>query len=103
MAKEWAVSFYKSKAWQKCREGYIQSVHGMCEPCLKKDRLTPGLIVHHKILLTPTNISNPEISLNWDHLEYHCQDCHNKEHHGSDEEVVREGLMFDINGDLVQV
>jgi len=103
VAKEWAKSFYKSKAWQDCREGYIQSVHGLCERCLEKDKHVPGKIVHHKEILTPENINNPDITLNWDLLEYVCQDCHNREHHGSGEGIVREGLMFDENGQIVEI
>ena len=31
MAKDWARPFYNSKQWRKCREGYKQSVNGLCE------------------------------------------------------------------------
>ena len=95
MAKEWAKSFYKGKAWIECRRGYIQSVHGLCERCQ-----APGLIVHHKIVLNPANINDPYVSLNWDNLEYLCQTCHNREHHGEEHAVTREGLRFDSNGDI---
>lgn len=101
MAQNWAKKLYASAAWQKCREGYIQSVNGLCEVCLSKDRLTPGLIVHHKIVLTPENINDPSVTLNWDHLRYVCNDCHETEHHG-EHEVVRDGLKFNSNGDLIQ-
>ena len=78
--KEYAKHFYKSKEWLKCRQGYIshrQAIDGgLCERC--KDEL--GFIVHHKIYLTPENINDPNTTLNWDNLEYICQDCHNKEH-----------------------
>ena len=100
VAREFAKKFYNSKAWQDCREGYIQSVHGLCERCLEKDKHVPGKIVHHKKILTPENINNPDITLNWDYLELVCQDCHNKEHHSTD--VTAEGLMFDENGDLIE-
>lgn len=98
--KPFAEKFYKSKAWQQCRYGYIQSVHGLCERCLKKGIYKPGKIVHHKTTLTPANINNPEIALNWERLEYCCQDCHNLEHHGS--EVTAEGTYFDEEGNLVR-
>ena len=97
MAKEFAKAFYKSKAWQRCRYGYIRSVYGQCERCDK-----PGLILHHKIKLTIDNINIPEITLNWDHLEYVCQHCHNKEHHGTRDDVIRDGLMFDEYGNIVE-
>ena len=41
---------------------------------------TPGKIVHHKIWLTPDNIHDTSITLNWDNLMLVCQDCHAKEH-----------------------
>lgn len=97
MAKEFAKAFYKSKAWLDCREGFIKSVYGLCSRC---DR--PGYIVHHKELLTPQNISDPNVTLNWDKLEYLCQDCHNKEHMSNHDKVIREGLTFNECGEIVQ-
>jgi 5-methylcytosine-specific restriction endonuclease McrA len=95
--KPFAKKFYKSSAWRKCRDAYFVSQHGLCERCGG-----PGKIVHHKEYLTPDNINDPVISLNHEMLELHCQDCHNKEHHGSDHEVVADGLMFDEYGNLVR-
>ena len=102
MAKEFAKAFYKSKAWIKCRASYIASVQGLCERCLEKGYIVNGYIVHHKILLTPSNIDNPDITLNWDKLEYLCHTCHNLEHIGKCKEVVREGLMFNEYGEIVE-
>jgi 5-methylcytosine-specific restriction enzyme A len=101
MAKAFAKAFYNSKAWKQCRESYIVSVHGLCERCISKGKITPGYIVHHRILLTPSNINDPEVSLNHKHLEYVCLDCHNVEHQGSSE-VIREGLEFDSEGNIIQ-
>lgn len=99
MAKEFAKKFYRSSAWQKCRASYIKSVYGLCERCNK-----PGYIVHHKILLTPNNINNPDVTLNWANLEYLCLDCHNLEHNFEREKksVTRAGLKFNENGELVE-
>lgn len=36
--------------------------------------------MHHKIRLTPANLNNPEIALNWKNLELLCEDCHKAEH-----------------------
>ena len=72
--------FYKTAAWLKCREAYIKSVGGLCERCLAEGKIVPGYIVHHKIHLTPFNVTDPSITLNFDNLEYLCHDCHNKEH-----------------------
>jgi len=94
--KPWARSFYKGKAWRKCRDAYFTLRHGLCERCHSS-----GKIVHHTVYLTPENISDPNISLNHGKLELLCQDCHNKEHHAN--EIVEYGLRFDENGDLVQM
>ncbi len=104
MAQKFSKSFYNSKAWKECRKAYIQSVTGLCETCLEKGRIEPGKILHHKTMLTPQNINDPYITLNWDNLIYECQDCHNQEGHGKEKkELLREGLMFDANGDLVKL
>lgn len=103
MAKEFAISFYNSKVWKKCREAYKQSKHGLCERCLKNGKYVPGDEVHHKIYLTPENINNPDITLNWDRLELLCATCHSIEHNRKEKEVVREGLTFDSNGDLIEI
>lgn len=68
MAKDFAKSFYHSKAWQDCRDAYFVSQHGICERCGGA-----GKIVHHKVELTSQNINNPEITLGWDNLELTCQ------------------------------
>jgi len=95
MAKEFAKAFYKSKAWRQCRDAYFISQHGLCERCG-----VAGKIVHHKDYLSPENINDPEVSLNWDNLELLCQDCHNHEHH--EVPATGDGLAFDENGDLVR-
>jgi 5-methylcytosine-specific restriction protein A len=100
VAKEWAKAFYNSKAWQQCRDGYIQTVQGLCERHLKKGMIKPGKIVHHKILLTLENINDPNVTLSWENLELVCQDCHNNEHHSTD--ATANGLTFDENGELVR-
>ena len=80
MAKDYAKSFYNSLAWKTCREAYKKSVGGLCERCLKKGLFTPAYMVHHKTHITPENISNPDITLNWENLEALCYDCHIEEH-----------------------
>lgn len=78
--KEFATSFYKSKAWQRCRSAYAKSVGGLCEQCLKAGLVKPGVIVHHKVKLTPANINDPAVTLSWNNLELLCRDCHAKAH-----------------------
>ena len=78
--KAWAESFYKSRAWQNCARAYAKSKGGLCERCLRDGIVTAGVIVHHKIHITPDNIFDPNVALNWDNLEFVCRDCHAKEH-----------------------
>ena len=101
MSQAWAKPFYNSSACKKCRASYIVSVNGLCERCLSKNRLRPGYIVHHKITLTLTNIHDVNVTLNHDNLYYVCKDCHEEEHHGECE-IIREGLMFNERGEVVQ-
>lgn len=102
MAKEWAKAFYNSSAWVKCREAYIISVHGLCEECLKHGKIEPGYIVDHIIELTPQNINDPNISLNYDNLQYLSLECHNKKTFGKGEGVTAEGLIFNEYGELIR-
>lgn len=96
MAKEFAKRFYKSKAWQKCRAGFIRSKFGLCEKCG-----SPGYIVHHKERLTPDNINDHNVTLNWNKLMYLCIECHNAI--DCESKPTREGLAFDKNGNLIEV
>ncbi len=103
MAKVWAKWFYNSDAWQASRNGYIQERiridGGVCEVC--RQRL--GYVVHHKIPLTPQNIRDPDIALNWKNFSYECKPCHDQhEGHG----VVRASELvcsFDDDGNPIAV
>ena len=102
MAKEWAKNFYKSKAWQRCRDSYIADRTmidgGLCEVCCKK----LGYIVHHKIHLTPVNINNPEIALNHKNLSYECKECHDKhDGHGIGNKKTKLLVGFGADGQPV--
>lgn len=96
MAKEYAKSFYRSKEWIKCRNGYMDSKHYICEKCGK-----PAIIVHHKKFINPGNISNPEVTLNWNNLEALCIDCHNQIHNGCNQITTKE-TKFDEKGNLIK-
>ena len=80
MAQDFSRAFYNSAAWKACRESYKRSKGGLCEDCLKQGRITAGAEVHHIKALTPDNIGNPNITLNWDNLCLLCKDCHAKRH-----------------------
>ena len=97
MAKEWAKPFYNSKRWIECSKSYKQSVHYECERCGEL-----GDELHHKILLTANNIDDPEITLNWEHLELLCFTCHQKETWDRDGATI-EGIRFDKDGEVINV
>lgn len=78
--KEYAKRLYKSKAWQRCRDRYAASVGGLCERCRASGRITPGEIVHHKIYISPENVSDPTVTLNFNNLELLCREHHAEEH-----------------------
>lgn len=80
MAKEFAKPFYHSPEWKKAQRLYIKQAGGLCERCLQRGIITPGVIVHHKIHLTPDNINDPKVTLNMDLLCLLCRECHAKEH-----------------------
>ena len=96
--KEYAKGFYKSAAWKRARQQVITRRNGLCERCKARGIYKPGYIVHHKEYITPGNISNPNITLNLDNLEYLCEDCHNKEHHRNDK---KKRYAFDEAGNLI--
>jgi 5-methylcytosine-specific restriction endonuclease McrA len=95
MALRYAVNFYNSVEWRKCQAAFMQSRNYICERC---GRLAS--IAHHKKYITPSNISDPSITLNWDNLMAVCLDCHNAIH-GKGGPCV-EGLEFDAEGNLIQ-
>lgn len=103
MARPWAKKFYKSKAWKLCRESYIASVHGLCETCLKKNKVKPGYIVHHTIKLTPENINDPAIALNHKLLRYDCLDCHNEDELNEHGFKSSARCTFDIEGNVIPI
>ena len=78
--QSFAHSFYSSWPWIRCARSYRASRSGLCERCLSKGLIVPGDEVHHKVKLTPENISDPAVSLNWDNLELLCKKCHMEEH-----------------------
>ena len=87
-APEQQRAFYHSQAWQHCRAEYISRVGGLCERCKMKGIIKPGYIVHHREWIDMDNINDPSVLLNHDNLEYLCQDCHNREHHGTQRRYI---------------
>lgn len=99
MSRDFAKSFYDSATWRKCRKGFIDSRiridGGLCQIC--HERL--GYIVHHRIELTPENISDPDISLNWRNFQYVCFECHNK---FDGIFVPKSRIEFDDDGNVIE-
>ena len=90
--KEFARKFYSSKAWQHTRAAYAKSKRNLCEVCLEKGLFKPCEIVHHKIELTPDNIDNPDITLNWNNLQCLC-----REHHAEIHELYERKRRYKID------
>ena len=80
MAKDFAADFYNSRAWKDTRRAYAASVGNLCERCAAAGIVKPGAIVHHKVELTPENISDPSVALAWSNLMLLCRDCHAELH-----------------------
>lgn len=101
MAKDFAKPFYNSKAWQDCRAAYIAgrvvTDGGMCEHC----KQVPGLIVDHVEEISSETITDAWLTLSHDNLQYLCLACHNRKTFGTSS-VVRPGLSFDADGNLVE-
>ena len=105
VARDFTEGFYGTQRWKDTRDTYMLMGQGLCEPCLDEGRYTIAEIVHHKVHLTPDNINDPSITLNFDNLQRVCRDCHAKAHpeiYGSETECkMRVG--FDADGNLVRL
>lgn len=95
MAQDYAAAFYKSNEWIKCRDSFMESKHYICERCGELAK-----ICHHKVYITPQNIHDPGVTLNWANLEALCRTCHQHEHY-VDGEICAEGLSFNSKGELI--
>ena len=91
MAQDYARAFYNSGDWDRVRKAYARSRGGLCELCLAKGIVRAGTVVHHRIPITPENIRNPAVTMNFDNLELVCADCHAMEH--------RHGRRYSIGAD----
>ena len=86
MHEQFANWFYGSQAWKNCRSAYIRQKGFMCERCRKRGLIvSDGLEVHHKIKITPQNIHDARITLNFDNLMCVCKSCHEEIHRGGKE------------------
>lgn len=99
MAKSWAKSFYNSKAWKDCRKAYIAeriSIDGgLCEYCKKE----LGTELDHVEELTPENIQDPDVTLNFQNFKWACHTCHTRKTKSG---ISEDDYYFDENG-MVQM
>lgn len=95
MALDYSKPFYNSKKWKDLRLYVCESRHWTCEECGEY-----GDQVHHIIEITPSNINDPNITLNEDNLQLLCEECHNAKRR--QERDIEDGLRFDENGNLVK-
>jgi 5-methylcytosine-specific restriction endonuclease McrA len=77
--ERFADAFYRSHEWRRCRAAYARKMI-WCERCARRGLTVPGEEVHHTIRLTPENITDPSVALNWENLELLCARCHDEEH-----------------------
>lgn len=70
------AAFYHSPAWLAVRQLALERDHYLCQSCLRRTRLTPADLVHHKEPLE----KRPDLALILENLESSCNSCHNKEH-----------------------
>jgi len=96
--KPWQRQFYRSRAWQACRQAVIDRQHGLCADCLKHGDYTPIADVHHVVELTEDNVGNPEISLNPDNCVGLCKECHNARHDRRFGSGGKGRVWFDADG-----
>lgn len=75
MGKKHIHRFYRSDAWKVARQVKIAFAAGLCESCS-----AIGEEVHHKIILTPENVTDVNITIIQNNLMLLCKDCHNKIH-----------------------
>ena len=80
MAQDFAKAFYHSPEWKHCQAEYVKRAGGLCERCKQKGIIKAGVIVHHKIHLTPENITDPEVLTDPKNLLLVCRDCHAEIH-----------------------
>jgi Predicted restriction endonuclease len=89
-------AFYHSKVWAKCRDSVVRMRHGICELCGKA-----GKEVHHKVPLTESNVSDPNVSINPDNLMVLCKSCHDSIRANENGNIKR--CLFASDGSIMGV
>jgi 5-methylcytosine-specific restriction endonuclease McrA len=105
MAREFAKAFYNSKEWQNTRKYILMRDKYLCVKCG-----APAEEVHHIKHLSPSNITDTEITMNPENLASLCRDCHFAEHKADKIRGIKQShnimdcdiqYEFDENGYLV--
>lgn len=96
MARDFAIRFYRSKAWRQARALALRRDMFTCRDC--GGRATE---VHHVRELNPENIDDPAIALGLDNLMSLCGPCHSARTAGGCD--VGEGYAFDAEGQVIRV
>ena len=99
MHEQFSNAFYSSDAWQRCRRAYRSMRGGLCERCLASGLITPGTQVHHKKPITPENLSDPSVTLDFSNLMLLCDSCHKKIHRELDAGARR--WLVDDDGKII--
>ena len=97
MASKFSKSFYNSAKWKKASEAYRQLKFGICERCGQSNAKQ----VHHKIYLTPYNVNEASITLDFANFELLCDICHQKEHFEKYSPCCY-GLEFNSDGEIIK-
>ena len=85
------------------RDAYMREGMGLCESCLRQGRYSRAEIVHHKVHLTPDNIDDPKVTLDFSNLERVCRKCHAIEHPEIYGDKPKPRVGFDEEGNLVKL
>lgn len=103
MAKDFSRAFYASADWERARDAALTRDAHLCQHCLQQGEITPAIMVHHIIELTPANISDPSIATDPSNLVSLCDRCHKKVHGWIRQGATRQGLAFDSDGNLISL
>lgn len=74
-------SIYNSTQWKNLRASYFME-HPLCEMCLKEDKVTPAIDIHHIIpfLRGKTPLEQRDLAFNYNNLMALCKEHHQKIH-----------------------
>lgn len=101
MAKQFSRAFYHSSDWEHARDAALERDAHLCQHCLARGEITPAVMVHHIVELSPANVNDPDIATKPDNLVSLCDRCHKQVHGWIRQGATRQGFGFDADGNLV--